>query len=52
MDIQKRLAQKHVSCNRWRCFENSGRKCGPNRQIARRAARRKLKQLDASLYMR
>ena len=47
MDVQKRLAQKAADCLRWRCFENDGPNRGKMRQVARRHARRVLRQVDA-----
>ena len=47
MDVQKRLAQKAADCLRWRCFENDGPNRGKMRQVARRYARRVLRQVDA-----
>lgn len=47
VDVQKRLAQKAADCLRWRCFENDGPNRGKMRQVARRHARRVLRQVDA-----
>ena len=47
MDTQKRLAQKAANCKWWRCWENSGPERGKMRQVARRHARRVLRQVDA-----
>ncbi len=43
MDQFKRLAQKHMMCPFYRCFENRGRN-STDRRDARKGARHRLKQ--------